>query len=312
MKLEVKVMMNIGKLSAILALALTVGSATAPAQALQKPLNVVSSFSVIGELVQKVGGDQVENHVIVGPDSDSHTFEPTPQDGVALRNADLVVQNGLGFEPWLDRLYSASRSRGARLSVSETLGTLRMVGEEDAEEVDPHVWHDVQNVMQMVETIRDVLILTDVANASTYQANAAAYLMELRGIDTWVVQQTSQIPPAQRKLVTSHDTFGYFAQRYGFEIVGTALGSISTEVADPSAGEITELISDIKAARVPAIFAENVSNRRLIDQIATAAGVKLVPDLYTDAIGEAGTPGDSYVGMMRHNVTRIVEALSGT
>jgi len=302
-----------------LVLILAVGGPTPTTTAMQGPLNVVSSFSVIGHFVDKVGGDRVANHVLVGVDTDSHTYEPTPQDVVAFRDAAIVIQNGLGFEPWMDRLYASSRSRAARVSISETLGSLRMVGheehgadaEEDGEEADPHVWHDVQNAIQMVGTIRDVLIMTDAANASTYSANAAAYIAELSDLDAWVTEQVGSVPPANRKLVTSHDTFGYFAQRYGFTVVGSALGSISTEVADPSAGQVTELVSEIKAEQVPAIFAENVSNPRLMNQIASAAGVKLVADLYTDALGAPGTEGDSYVSMMRHNVTRIVEALRG-
>jgi zinc/manganese transport system substrate-binding protein len=301
-------------------LILAVGSPTPTTTAMQRPLNVVSSFSVIGHFVDKVGGDRIANHVLVGADTDSHTYESTPQDVVALRDAAILIENGLGFEPWMDRLHAASGSRAARVGISETLGALRMVGhedhgseeeDEDAEEVDPHVWHDVRNAIQMVGTTRDALIMIDATNASTYTANAAAYIAELNALDTWVIEQVSLVPPANRKLVTSHDTFGYFAQRYGFTIVGSALGSISTEVADPSAGQVAELVSEIKSEQVPAIFAENVSNPRLMNQIASAAGVRLVADLYTDALSASGTEGESYVSMMRHNVTRIVGALRG-
>lgn len=177
-------------------------------------------------------------------------------------------------------------------------------------EFDPHVWHDVTNAMAMVETIRDALSAADPDNAAVYAANANAYLAELAELDAWVVEQIESIPPERRKLVTAHDTFGYFAQRYGLEVVGTALSSLSTEVSDPSAGELAALIKTIEAEGVPALFAENVSNPALIERIAQETGVTIGEPLYTDALGAAGTPGATYIDLVRHNVTAIVTALS--
>jgi ABC-type Zn uptake system ZnuABC Zn-binding protein ZnuA len=163
--------------------------------------------------------------------------------------------------------------------------------------------------MKMVEAIRDALAKADPTGADIYKANAEKYLAELKTLDDEIVAETNKLPQERRKLVTAHDTFGYFAKRYGYEILGTALGSISTETADPSAGELAELVEQIKAAGVPAIFAENIHNPGLMDRIASEAGVTLGPTLYTDALGEPGSDGDTYLKMMRYNVTTIVTAL---
>jgi ABC-type Zn uptake system ZnuABC Zn-binding protein ZnuA len=161
----------------------------------------------------------------------------------------------------------------------------------------------------MVEAIRDALVKADAANTNAYAANAQRYLAELKALDDMIVAETNKLPPQRRKLVTTHDTFGYFARRYGYEILGTALGSMSTETADPSAGELARLIEQIKTTGVPAIFAENIHNPGLMDRIASEANAKLGPTLYTDALGEPGSDADTYLKMMEYNVTTIVTAL---
>lgn len=292
-------------------------------------LPVVATFSVLGDLVQNVGGDLVLVTTLVGPGEDAHTFEPTPSDSAMLAGAQVIFENGLEFETWFDDLYTASGSQGARVVVTKGIEPLA-AGEEGHEEegheeegheegaaeeahgeYDPHVWHDVEHVKTMVGNIRDGLAAADPANAATYGENADRYLAELTELDAFVKQQVEQIPAENRKLVTSHDTFGYFAQRYGFEIVGTALGSVSTETADPPASEIAELVTDIKAAGVPAIFAENIANPGVMTTIAREAGVMLAPPLFTDALGEPGSAGATYLEMIRSNATTIAEALRG-
>ena len=176
--------------------------------------------------------------------------------------------------------------------------------------IDPHVWGDVANVVAITATIKDALIAADPDNSMIYEANAAAYTTQLQDLDTWVQEQVATLPADQRKLVTSHDTFGYFARAYGFEVVGTAIGSVTTESGDPSAEDIANLVDQIKAAGVPAIFAENVSNPDLIEAIASEAGVEVGPSLYTDALGESGSDGDTYLKLITFNVTSIVGALS--
>jgi ABC-type Zn uptake system ZnuABC Zn-binding protein ZnuA len=175
-------------------------------------------------------------------------------------------------------------------------------------EFNPHVWLDVEKVLHMVKNIRDALVKADPVNANTYRANAERYGAALQELDTWIVTQVQTVPEEKRKLVTAHDTLRYFAQRYGFTIVGTALGP-STEAADPAAGKIAALVEKIKATRVPAIFAENIHNPKLMERIAQEAGVQLAPTLYTDALGAPGSTGDTYLTMMRYNVISIVTAL---
>lgn len=277
-------------------------------------LQVIATHSILSDLVQNVGGDAIALTTLVRPGSDTHTFEARPADTAALAQADLIFENGLGFEAWLDQLYAASESSAGRVAVTDGL-TLLTAGEAHEgeggthSEYDPHVWHSVANAIQMTEAIRDALAAADPSNAATYQANAAAYIAELQALDEWVFEQVAQLPAERRKLVTSHNTFSYFAGRYGFETVGTALGSISTEAADPSAGEMAALVDAIRAAAVPAIFAEEVASSEVMGQIAAEAGVPLGPPLYSDALGEPGSPGDTYINMMRYNVTTLVDTL---
>ncbi|MFQ3662692.1 MAG: zinc ABC transporter substrate-binding protein [Chloroflexaceae bacterium] len=409
----------------------------APAPQAQ-PLNVVATFSILGDFVQQVAGDRVVLTTLVGPGSDAHTYEPTPRDSATLAQADLLFENGLEFETWIDQLYAASQSRAQRVVVSKRITPLpvsdhalehacehfddpptavtagasaavpddhthyqialpggagavalkldeesevtfylgtdvpfallagasplapektRTVGEacpaiavaytydlapgdysarfgpgageqvallweragehmhggeQDTHghgEYDPHVWQDPNNARLIVESIRDALVAADPANATTYEANAASYLAELNELDAYIAQEVAQLPEERRKLVTNHDTLGYFAYRYGFTIVGTALG-VTTEQADPSAGEIARLVEDIRASGVPAIFVENVSNPALMETIAREAGVTLAPSLFTDALGKPGSAGETYLSMMRYNVRTIVAALA--
>ena len=277
---------------------------------------VVATFSVLGDLVKNVAGDEAEVVTLVGPDSDAHTFEPTPRAGVSIAEADVIFENGVGFEEWLGKLYLSAKSKARRVVVTQGLelregesGHDHKKGEPHRHEDDPHVWHDVPNASHMVGVIRDQLAEIDPGNADKYRANAAAYLDRLKALHRWVEETVGKLPRERRKLVTSHDTFGYLAARYGFEVVGTALPSFSTEASDPSGAAFARLVDSIKAARVPAIFAENVHNPRLMERLAREAGVKLAPPLYTDALGKPGSAGDTYEKMIRHNVSTIVDAL---
>lgn len=303
------------------------------------PLNVVVTFSVLADIVENVGDDHIDLVTIVGAGGDAHTLDPNPEQVASIADADLIFEIGLGFEPWLDDMYEASGSTAERVFVTDADGMdLIPAGEDDDHEgeaeatpgdeaepvdehegeaaseeehgeYDPHVWHDVTNTMQMVEVIRDALTTADPTNAETYDANAESYLAELQELDDFIFEQVEMLPEERRKLVTSHDTFGYFAQRYDFEILGTAISSISTDVGDPSAQAIAQLVAEIEESGVPAIFAENVSNPSLMESIAAEASVELAPTLYTDALGEPGSEGDTYIGMMRYNVVTIVTAL---
>ena len=179
-------------------------------------------------MVEQVGGDSVKVTTLVGPDSDAHTFEPNPQDSILIKQAQLIFEIGLAFETWLDKLYEVSASQAIRVVVSQDL-TLLSAGPEDGHDVDPHIWHDVQNVIHITQRVRDALIQAAPAQADRYRANATRYIEALQALDAWVVDRVQSLPASHRKLVTSHDTFGYFAKRYGFTIVGTALEGFSTE-----------------------------------------------------------------------------------
>ncbi|MBM3226169.1 MAG: metal ABC transporter substrate-binding protein [Candidatus Tectomicrobia bacterium] len=275
-------------------------------------LPVVVTFSILGDLVQQVGGEHTAIRVLVGPDTDAHTYEPIPADGVALTHAAVLFELGLGFEPWLEALYRAARTTAQRVVATQGLsGLLRVPGglAERPGDTDPHVWHDVAYVVQMVQVIRDALKRYDAPHAAAYEANAARYLDSLQQLDTWVQQHVATLPAGRRKLVTAHDTFGYFARRYGFEVLGTVLESFTTEAADPSGAALARLVDTIKATGVPAIFAENIQHPRRLQHVAASAGVTLAPALYTDALGRPGSAGAHYLAMMRHNVTTIVQAL---
>ena len=301
------------------------------------PLPVVATYSILGDMVQNVGGDLIDLTVLVGAGSDPHVYEPVPADNVTLSQATLIFENGQEFETWLDRLYTASGSEATRVDVSEGIDLIRVEDHDDDHdadhdtdhdadhdhdhdadhdhghghthgEYDPHIWHSVANARIMVQNITAALVAADPDNAATYEANATAYLAELDELEVFIQQEVAQLPAERRKLVTSHDTFAYFARDYGFEVVGTALG-ITTEAADPAAGEIAALVDEIQAAGVPAIFGENIANPRLMEMIAQEAGVKLGPTLFTGALGEPGSGGETYMDMMRYNVTAIVTAL---
>jgi zinc/manganese transport system substrate-binding protein len=293
-------------------------------------VEVVATYSILGDLVDNVGGGNVELTTLVGPNADAHTFEPAPSDNAELAEADVVFQNGLRFETWLDDLYESSGSEARRVVLTEDIDPLPIAGEEHGREehgaqeeehakeeeghedehgeYDPHVWHDPTNAVVMVKEIRDALAEADPENAEAYGRNAREYVSELEALDADAWEQVETIPEDHRTLFTSHDTFGYFAERYGFG-VDTALASVSTEAGDPSAGETAELVEEIEASGVPAIFAENVSNSSVMENIAAEAGVELAPTLYTDALGEPGTEGSTYVRMVRYNVSTMSEAL---
>jgi ABC-type Zn uptake system ZnuABC Zn-binding protein ZnuA len=240
----------------------------------------------------------------------------------------------LDFESWLDDVYQAAGSQATRIVASDGIAVIEGQHEDEHEEGedrtedeagaegdheaedehghgehDPHVWHSAPNAIVMARNIGEALAAADPENAASYQANTEAYTTELETLDAWITAQVSTLPAERRKLMTTHDTFAYFAERYGFEVIGTLLPT-STEGASPSAQELAALVEAVRAARVPAVFAETVSNNSLLDQVSTEAGVAVVT-LYTDALGPEGSPGGTYLDMMRSNVNAIVTALGG-
>jgi ABC-type Zn uptake system ZnuABC Zn-binding protein ZnuA len=285
-------------------------------------LRVVATFSILEDWVRNVGGDAIELATIVPAGGDAHTFDPNPEQVASIADAGLIVEIGVGFETWLDDMVASSGSSATRVVVSDGVELLSFDASHDGSEEkhddedghgdhDPHIWGDVANAVIAVETIRAALAAADPGNAAAYDANAKAYTAELTDLDARITEQIASIPEDARKLVTTHDTFGYYAHAYGLEIIGTALNSLSTEGGDPPASDIANLVETIDDAGVPAIFAENVTNSDLMETIADEAGVELAPPLYSDALGEPGSDGDTYVRMLEYNTATIVSALGG-
>ncbi|BCX03063.1 MAG: metal ABC transporter substrate-binding protein [Candidatus Roseilinea sp.] len=312
--------------------------APSPAIAGGAKLKVLATFSIVADLVRNVASDKVELVTLVGPETDSHDYEPTPSDTAKVADAQLIFENGLMFESWLDRLYEASGSRAKRIMLSEGIdprpfeqahdahehahehGTDKEEAHDHGEakagehahkhgEYDPHVWQDVRNAIQMVRTIAQALGEADPANADFYAANAEAYIARLEALDEEIVGLVEQIPEDRRKLATSHEALGYFADRYGFKIVGAVLGTMSAEAREPSAQDFAKLAEAVKAEGVKVVFLENVTNPQAVERLAEEAGIEIGPSLYTDALGAPGSPGATYIDMMRFNVRAIVEAL---
>jgi len=308
------------RLSALLRLALAAIAglwlmAAAQAASAADRVKVIATISIIGDWVHVVGGGDVDLKTLVGPDGDPHEYEPIPADSISVGEASLVFENGLGLETWLDKLYNSAQSKATRVVITDGV-EVRHVSEDQGQrgggkndDCDPHAWQNVKNAVVMVSNIRDALIRADPAHAADYTARAAAYIQQLNELDGWTTDQIKSIPAAHRKLVTSHDAFGYFGQRYGIDVSRGALESVTTEASDPSAKQIAEVVEQIKASGVPVIFLENIQNPKLINQIASEAGVKVGLPLYSDALGPIGSDGETYLKMFRYNVRTLVGAL---
>jgi zinc/manganese transport system substrate-binding protein/manganese/iron transport system substrate-binding protein len=268
-------------------------------------LRIVATTTIVGDIVRAVAGDKADVTVLLAPGVDPHEYQPVPSDVQALAQAKIVFANGAGLEPWLPDLIESAGTTAR--SLSDGL-SLRTVEEDGVTEDDPHVWFDVANAIHFAGQIRDALIAVDAANADVYRANADAYIGQLKELDAWIVAQVGTLPPQNRLLVTNHDTFGYFAARYGFTVLGTVFPAAGA-AASPSAQQVSELIQSIQRAGVRAVFTENTLNPDLANTIAQEAGVKVISELYTDALGPADSPAATYIDLMRFDVQTIVEAL---
>jgi manganese/iron transport system substrate-binding protein len=272
-------------------------------------LQVVSTSTIIADLTETIGGDEIEHQGILEAGADPHVYEPVPQDSIAFEKADLIFYNGYNLEPGLIKLMNAAGVGAKKVAVGEIASPLEMEYK-GRTEPDPHVWGNVENVIIMVNTIRDNLIEISPEDREIFTKNAAKLTQELQQLDSWIEQQIATIPENQRKLVTTHDAFQYYARAYGLEITGTLIG-ISTE-EQPSAQTVSKLADSIRKSKVPAIFAETTINPKLITTVAEEAGVKLAEnELYSDSIGAPGSDGDSYIKMLVSNTETIVNALGG-
>lgn len=284
----------------LISLALVLASGAAQAA---ERINVVASFSILADMVRNVGGNDVDVVALVGPDGDAHVYAPTPADAKKVADARLLVINGLGFEGWLPRLLQASGSK-APIAVA-TKGIMpRKLGGHD----DPHAWQSVANAKIYVANIRDGLIAAAPDKAAVFKANADAYLARLEALDREVHEAVAKIPEVRRKVISTHDAFGYFADAYGITFFSPL--SVSTD-SEPSARDIAAIIAQIKLAKIPAVFLENISDPRLIQRIAAETGARVGGTLYSDSLtGEKGQ-APTYIDMVRHNIKALTSAVAG-
>ena len=272
-------------------------------EAATEPVPVVASFSILGDMVQTVGGAQVQVTTLVGPNGDAHVYQPTPRDAKAISEARIVVMNGLGFEGWIDRLIKSSGFTG-RVVVAST-----GVVPDNHGATDPHAWQDLKNGMIYVHNIATALMAADPNHAADYQRRAQDYLARLQALDQEVRAQLATLPPRNRRLITSHDAFGYFATAYGMTILAPV--GTSTE-AEASAADVAALIRQIRREQVKAIFMENITDPRLVERIAAETGVSMGGTLYSDALSETQGPAATYLAMFRNNLRVFMEALRPT
>jgi zinc/manganese transport system substrate-binding protein len=298
---------------------------------------VVASFSIIGDFAKNVGGDRVTVTTLVGPDGDAHVYEPSPADATAMAKADVVLVNGLHFEGFLQRLVEASATKATVVELTKGVTPLEMKeeghehdgegheaghAEEEAHEaghaeeaghdhgdIDPHAFQSIANAKIYVANMVEAFCAADAAGCDTYKANGASYTDKLDAVEKEVKQAIAEIPPAKRTIITSHDAFGYFSHDYG--LIFHAPEGISTE-AEPSAADVAKLIDQVKEEKAAAIFVENITNQRLVEQIAAETGLKIGGTLYSDALSSADGPAPTYIDLMKHNIATIKGAILGS
>lgn len=282
-----------------------------PAYAADK-LPVTASFSILGDLVAVVGAERVSVRALVGPDEDAHVFEPRPADAKGILLSRLLVINGLGFEPWAEKLAKSAGFKGVIAIASkgvktreDSAGKTHSHGKTHGT-VDPHAWQNPNNVVQYVRNIAASLSSIDPAGTGTYDANRDAYIRELQSLDAWIRSQLATIPLAQRKVITSHDAFGYFAAEYQVKFL--AAQGVSTDSA-PSAKAVAELVRQVKRERIRTVFVESMSDPKLVTQLGKDTGASVGGSLYSDALSAPDKPGATYLQMMRHNVTQLVQGM---
>ncbi|MDG3578041.1 zinc ABC transporter substrate-binding protein AztC [Rhizobium sp. YJ-22] len=298
------------------------------ASATAAELHVVASFSIIADLAKNVGGERVEVKTLVGPDGDAHVYEPRPADAVALEAANVVLVNGLELEGFMKRLIETSGTKAPVVEVTKGIeplkaeeehhhdhegGEKKEAGHEDHHhhhgEFDPHAWQSIHNGEIYVKNIADAFCETDKAGCATYTANAEAYLAKLEALEKDVKAAIAEIPADKRTIITTHDAFGYFEHDYGLKFI--APEGISTE-AEASAADVAKLIDQVKEDKASALFLENITNPRLIEQISAETGIKVGGTLYSDALSGEDGPASTYIDMFRHNVKTLKAAILGS
>jgi zinc/manganese transport system substrate-binding protein len=299
-------------------IAASLGIFGAPVFAQDKKLSVVASFSIIGDLAQQVGGEHIELKTLVGPDGDAHVYEPRPADAMALARADVILVNGLLLEGFMERLIEASQAEvpvttvtdGANILNDPKGGHYHFVDGKaifHATPNDPHAWQSVANVKIYVQNIQKAFCAADAEDCSTYKSNAAAYIEKLAALDTDIKAQISAIPQDHRVAVVAHNAFRYFERDYGIAFLSPQ--GVSTE-SEASAADVASLIREIREKRAAAVFAENIADSRLVEQIASESGLALGGTLYSDALSPSDGPAPTYIDMMRYNVKTLMSAIN--
>jgi len=258
---------------------------------------VLTTTTILADVAHNVAGERLAVESLLPAGVDPHSYQPSPQDTARISSSQVLIVNGAGYEHFLEALLE---NAGGERALIEASAGLRL-GD------DPHFWLDPNLVVTYVENIRAGLVQFDPEGEEIYQSNARAYITQLEDLDVWINEQVVQIPPERRLLVTNHEAFGYFSERYGFTIVGTVIESFSSD-ASPSARQMAALIDQIREQDAPAIFLDASDNPALAEQIAAETGVKVVTDLHLESLTE-GPPAATYIDMMKYNVTQIVAAL---
>lgn len=292
-----------------------------PTLAAAGQLKAVASFSILGDLAKAVGGDKVDVVTLVGPNGDAHVYEPKPADAASVSVADVVLVNGLGFEGFIERLAKASATKASIVEVSKGVvaieaaeeGHETKAGAADTEQhhggIDPHAFQSVPNVRLYVKNIAEAFCAADAADCNAFKANAAAYDIKLAALDADIRAAVASIPEEKRVIITSHDAFGYFANEYGLKFL--APEGISTD-SEASASDVAKLIDQLRADKASALFVENISDPRLVNQISSETGIKVGGALYSDALSAADGPAGTYIEMMRYNMRTIKGAILGS
>jgi ABC-type Zn uptake system ZnuABC Zn-binding protein ZnuA len=265
--------------------------------------DILTTSTILADITRNIAGERLAVEAFLPIGADPHSYQPTPQDTAKISEAGLLILNGADYEQFLEPLLENADGESQLIEASTGLD----LRSDPDHGVDPHLWLDPNNVVAYVENIREGLTHFDPDGSQAYQSNADAYIEKIHELDAWISDQVAQIPPERRVLVTNHEALGYFAERYGFTVVGTIVESFSSD-ASPSARQMAALINQIRQSEAPAIFLDASDNPALAQQIAEETGVEVVTDLYLESLTD-GAPAGTYIDLMRYNVTKLVEAL---